>query len=131
MPVPKGLDIEPKRVLVVESDPSVSHAVKETIQSRHPDCQVTEAHDGFHAGILAITLQPKAIILDMQMPGLNGGEVCRLIHSHLEGNNTFIVATADEATEAEIRKIKKAGAQVFLPKPLDMKRIQKEIEAFL
>ncbi|MHC4983592.1 MAG: response regulator [Planctomycetota bacterium] len=131
MPIPDELRSSPVRVLVVDAEPGVTRQMARAIKSCHSDYEVIEAHDGFKAGALVATLKPEVVILDLEMPGLDGYEVCRLIKSRQDTGGTEVLAmTACPSPESE-RRILRCGARVCLGKPLAAVELCKEIDAAL
>jgi two-component system cell cycle response regulator len=105
--------------------------ISRAIKDAHPDCEVVEAHDGFRAGTIVVTLRPDVVVLDLRMPGIDGYEVCRLIKSQAATRHTeVVVVTAYPSPEGE-KRILGCGARVCLAKPLDMENLLKEIDAAL
>jgi CheY-like chemotaxis protein len=131
MPIPEELRNSPVRILVVDDEPTVTQMISQAIRSAHEEYEVIEAHDGFRAGTLAATLRPEVVILDLQMPGMDGYDICRLIKSHENTRHTEILAmTANPSPEDEKRVIE-CGARACLRKPLDMTALSSAVEAAL
>jgi len=131
MPIPAELSPAPKRILVVDDQPPITQLIARAVKAAHPDCEVIEAHDAFHAGTQTATFKPDVFILDLRMPGMDGYEVCRLIKSQDATKHAEVVAITAYPSEESISRIKKCGARVCLTKPLDMDQLLKEIEACL
>ena len=131
MPIPAELSPAPKRILVVDDQPPIPQLIARAVKAAHPDCEVIEAHDAFHAGTQTATFKPDVFILDLRMPGMDGYEVCRLIKSQDATKHAEVVAITAYPSEESISRIKKCGARVCLTKPLDMDQLLKEIEACL
>lgn len=128
MPVPKELHSAPVRVLIVDDEPAVTQLVRRAIESRHPEYEVTEAHDGFTAGTVVATLKPDVVVLDLRMPGMDGYEVCRLIKSQEVTRHAEVVAmTAYPSPEGE-QRILSCGARICMTKPLDIAELMKHVE---
>ena len=131
MPIPDELKGSPVRILVVDDEPAVTQVVARAIKAAHNDYEVIEAHDGFRAGTLVVTLKPHVVILDLRMPGMDGYEVCRLIKSVEDTRHIEVLAmTAYPSPDSE-KRILQCGARVCLGKPLDLAALSKEIDAAL
>jgi len=131
MPTPPELETIPTRILVVDDEPAVTQLIARSIKVAHPDYEILEAHDGFHAGTLLATLKPDVVILDLRMPGMDGYEVCRMIKSNPSTKHAeVVVVTAYDSPENQ-KRIVDCGARVCLSKPLDMDVLLKEVDKSL
>ena len=86
---------------------------------RQIECEVIYAEDGPQGLQLVAAQQPDVVLLDVQMPGLDGFEVCRLIRSQPRGRLIPVVMiTALGSTEDRVEALE-AGADDFLSKPVE------------
>ncbi|HET6892736.1 MAG TPA: PAS domain S-box protein [Pyrinomonadaceae bacterium] len=74
------LTAERRRVMVVDDDPRILALVVEFLKLE--DYEVIEAKDGAQAWDLAIAIEPDLIVSDVQMPAINGIELCRRLKQH-------------------------------------------------
>lgn len=109
------------KVIIIDDEPLARGIVKEYLQL-YPDLElVQECGDGFE-GVKAIQqYQPDLVILDIQMPKINGFEMLELI----ENPPAIIFATAFE--EFAIKAFE-THAVDYLLKPFSKERFQKAIE---
>lgn len=109
------------KVIIIDDEPLARGIVKEYLQT-YPDLEVVqECGDGFE-GVKAIQQhQPDLVILDIQMPKINGFELLELI----ENPPAIIFATAFE--EFAIKAFE-THAVDYLLKPFSKERFQKAIE---
>lgn len=131
MPIPKGLRSDLTRILVVDDEPALTQAIGRTIRLAHPDYEVLEANDAFAAGMIAATVNPDVVILDLQMPGIDGYEVCRRIKSQDGTRHAAVVAMTARSSPDTEERIKRCGAAACLSKPPDMNALLREIDACL
>jgi len=106
-----------KRVLVAEDDPDTAAAIKATLEERLP---VTVDHVTNGALVLdhISAMHPDLVILDVQMPGLNGIDVFDLLRasaSFVDVPVLFLTATPDRAEQAFARY----GVSDVMAKPFD------------
>jgi two-component system, NarL family, response regulator NreC len=102
------------RILVVDDHEVVRRGVISLLLAR-PDCLVCgEAANGEEAVERAQSLHPDVIIMDVSMPGLNGIEATRIIHSVLPGSEVLVLSQHDAPEMA--RQAFKAGARGFVIK---------------
>ena len=112
-------------VLIVDDDPSIRKLVATTLEDV-AGFELVEAADGDEALELAREEAPAIVLLDIDMPGLDGLEACRRLRAETATTDTTIVMlTAAAGDEAEHEAVA-AGADLFLSKPfspLDLLRL--------
>lgn len=86
----------PKRLLIVEDEPSVRHAVRTFLerQSRLEVCG--EAANGVDALEKAVALRPDLILLDLSMPIMNGVEVASLLRARMPATPVVVYTIFDD-----------------------------------
>lgn len=67
---------------------------------------------------------PDVIFLDIHMPGLDGVEVCRYIRRDPRTARVIIVAISSDTQPTLIARVREAGADGFLSKPVDMRELE-------
>ena len=86
----------PYRVLIVDDAPAVREALRWLLENE-PDIEVIgEASNGFEALTQASALLPDVVILDVEMPVMNGFEVARSLKSVLEPPGILFISVHDE-----------------------------------
>ena len=129
IPVPADLVAQPKRVLVVDGKATQGRNIANAIRKLHPDFEVVEVHDGFHAGASIASLKPDVVILNQDLPGVDPAEICRQIRSQPETRTTAIVAMTRSSSAKSIKKLRDSGADHLLTQPLDIGRLLQEVDA--
>ena len=71
---------------------------------------------------------PDVILLDINMPGIDGVEVCRFFRRDPRTANVPILAMSTETQEAMVARMREAGANAFLPKPIDFDSLEKALK---
>ncbi|MEI6286813.1 MAG: response regulator transcription factor [Bacillota bacterium] len=114
------------KILLVEDDPGISNMLKEYLESN--DFEVFSAYDGEEGLALFETVQPKLVILDVQLPKIAGTEVCRIIRK--TSNVPIIMATG---LGADIDKILglELGADDYLAKPFHPRELLARVRNLL
>jgi class 3 adenylate cyclase len=112
--VDPGFPRKPK-VLVVDDD-RLNRDLLETYLT-HLGAEVATAYDGLNGLETAIADPPDVIVLDVQMPRMNGIEACRYLKAHPSTQFVpVVVVTALEGDEEKIKALE-AGADDFITKP--------------
>jgi CheY-like chemotaxis protein len=109
-----------KRVLIVDDDPSIRKTVEVALRS---DFDCTMATNGEEA-LQALRADPAydCVILDYEMPGMNGQEVL----DAMKADETLrdikvLILTADESI-AQYRDLMQTGAAVYVYKPFELRK---------
>lgn len=92
---------------------------------------VSEAADGREALACVRDDRPDAVVLDIQMPHLDGIGVLREIRGDAGLSNLPVLALSAHAMVEEVREIIEAGADRYLAKPADPKEVIAAIRALL
>ena len=92
------------------------------------ECSLLTANTGLEAIKVARSENPDLIVLDIEMPEMNGIEACRIIKADPTMKRIPVVMLTSLSKEAEARK---AGADHFLKKPIDEETFLREIKKFL
>lgn len=128
------------RVLVVDDDPLARRSVRAMLERGF--YQVATAEGGEEALALLPSYQPELVLLDIQMPGMDGLEVCQRIRELPNGELLPIIfLTGDERPEIHAQALRVKGDD-FLRKPvlsaelitrirslMRLKRLQAEVQA--
>lgn len=104
----------PHRILVADDDDGYAEALT-TILGLNPGLVVVgRARDGAEAVVLAHALRPDAIVMDVNMPFLDGFEATQRIVGELPFVRVVIVSGTPEAGHPESARA--CGAAAFMPK---------------
>ncbi len=127
IPEPPALTEEKLKVLIVEDEDSIVKILT-TFFERQNSYQINSASDGITALIDIGRSHPDLIVLDILIPGVDGLEVCRRIKEDPRNRTAIIAMSGRPEIES---KILQAGADSFLPKPLDLDRLLEESKRLL
>lgn len=116
-------------ILLAEDNDSVAMSVTWYLEAR--GYQVHRAIDGEIAISLAKTCNPDFILMDIQMPNLDGLSAIQQLRAMPEIKDTPIVALTGLATEDDYQRCLAAGANDYLSKPYPMEQLIEKIAALL
>ncbi len=116
-------------VLIVDDEQPIVDLVRLTLEDEQ--VQVVEAPDGVRALEAARAHLPDLIFLDVQMPRLNGFEVCRRLRREPGLGKTKIVMLTAASQAADRAKGLAAGADEYLTKPFSPIKLLSLIRALL
>lgn len=103
-------------VLIVDDDPFIRKLIAITLEDV-AGFELAEAGDGAEALAVASRESPEMVFLDIDMPELDGLEVCRRLRAAPETASATIVILTAAAGDAAEREAEEAGADLFLTKP--------------
>ncbi len=121
--------VPPRTVLIVDDDRALNDVIAKYLSKHCTGIQVFQAYDGFDAGTQLVIKQPKTVILDLDLPGIDGLKLChRIKESEAFGKPAILVVTGlqDENVENECRQL---GVERFFKKPLQMEELSKAVNS--
>lgn len=117
-------------ILIVDDDKGLNAVLKKYLEKVFPDLLFSQAFDGFEAGAAMVEKQPFCVLLDLDLPGVNGFDLCARLKSTESFNKPYvIIITALEDEDVE-NKVKELGADLFFRKPLHLKEIADSMKTF-
>lgn len=115
------------QVLVVEDNPSNQILISMLLKKL--GLEVTLANDGLEGVQEARRQKYDVILMDMQMPRMNGYEATQTLRS--EGFLTPIIAVTANAMKGDEEKCLQAGCDAYLSKPIDRKKLAQVLHRYL
>jgi twitching motility two-component system response regulator PilH len=112
-------DDDQKGVLIVDDDPVVRKIIKGFLKGL--DLNIMDAGDGVEAMQVLIRGKVSLIILDIEMPNMNGIETCKRIKQNPRTRNIPIVMCSSKSTRENVLAAVNSGARDFLVKPINNK----------
>lgn len=105
-------------VLIAEDNEINLFLAKTLVQQISPNARVVEARDGKEAVELFFVEQPDIVLMDIQMPYMNGMEATQEIRKHEKGSRVPILALTAGNMAGEKEKCIEAGMDDFMTKPI-------------
>ena len=119
----------PRYALVVDDARIAAATIAKTLNLLGYETKVAY---GPRPAIESLTLRlPDVILLDINMPGIDGVEVCRYLRRDPRTAKIPIIAISVEAQEEIVAQAREAGVNAFLPKPIDMDALEKTLKRIL
>lgn len=118
-----------RTVLVIEDN--VENRYLATYLLEHHGFSVLSAPDGPQGIALAATLLPDLVLLDIQLPGMDGYSVARALRRMQALRATPIIAVTSYAMAGDRDKAIAAGCDGYIEKPIDPQTFVAEISSFL
>jgi signal transduction histidine kinase/CheY-like chemotaxis protein len=119
-----------KRILIVDDDQGTLTVLRNILET-HDSYEIETVCDGFHAGQKYHSFSPDLIILDVQIPKINGLEVCRRIKNDPSTQNTRIIMLSNFDTDLKKKEAWDAGADEILCKPVNPEELIAKVRKFI
>jgi two-component system, cell cycle response regulator DivK len=117
------------RILLIEDNPQNRYLV--TFLLEHRGYEVVQAETGPQGLALAAEVRPALILLDIQLPGMDGYAVARALQGDPVLAGIPIVAVTSYAMVGDRERCLDAGARGYIEKPINPDTFVGEIERFL
>jgi len=121
MPVPEELQSK-TRILVIDDEPSVVQFIIDALQTEN--YELAYALNGYDAAMQIVDFNPHVVILDIEMPDLDGIQICKDIKSNRKTKDIKILAITGKAKEEEILS---CGAEYCLFKPFQVDELRRYV----
>jgi two-component system cell cycle response regulator DivK len=121
--------VTPRRILVVEDNPLNLKLVRDVLQFAGYD--VVEAQSGEEGLLVAEADPPDLVLMDLQLPGIDGTETLRRLRQGSLGRDVPVVAVTAFAMREDRERANLAGFDGYVEKPISVRDLPDQIEAFL
>ncbi|MDX1812391.1 MAG: PAS domain-containing protein, partial [Gammaproteobacteria bacterium] len=106
-------------VLYIEDNPNNLHLMREVFKKRYA-CTLIEADRAQQGIVMAKEYQPQIILLDINLPDMNGFDILQTLRSYPQLRNTPVFALTANAGENQILEGLNAGFNEYITKPIDL-----------
>jgi PAS domain S-box-containing protein len=118
------------KILIVDDDPALQAIARRALQSAGYDTQV--ADNGPSALILARSYRPDLMLLDVNMPEMDGFEVCQIIKSDPETRSIYILILSALVvdTDSKVQGLS-IGADGYIERPVANRELVARVQALM
>lgn len=117
------------RVLIIEDNENNMELISFILEANNEE--TIKAFNGINGVALALSEKPDYIILDIQLPDIDGYEVLNRIRALNETKNIPIIAMTSYAMSGDRERLLKAGCNGYIEKPIDPERVIAQINKVL
>lgn len=111
-----------RRVLVVDDNKDVVAVL--TVLVNLAGYEVRTAYDGQAAVALAEEFLPEVVLMDLEMPFMNGLEAAKYIRHQAWGETMLLIAVSGRGQKEDRQQAEAAGFDLHLVKPVEMAKLQ-------
>jgi len=115
------------KILIVEDDPAISQGLKDYLTAEN--FEILQSQDGLEGLNTALNEYPDLILLDVNLPSLNGFDVCRKLREEKFVNPIIIITASVEEIDAVVGL--EIGADDYIKKPFVLREVLARIRANL
>ena len=117
------------RILVVEDQPDNRRIIRDLLTSA--GYRLIEAEDGAAGVRLATSERPDLILMDVQLPVLDGYEATRQIKADPDLRSIPVIVVTSYALSGDDKKAKAAGCDAYVGKPFSPRQLLATVRRFL
>ncbi len=125
-----NLDTGETRVLVVDQEADLCELIQQALAATGR-FRVRVASSAFEAGAMAEEFQPQVILVDVDVPGVEGRTLARFVTGHSDLASTQLIAMSASLTQADRQVFLQQGFHSTIAKPFDIRQLIDAIESAL
>lgn len=119
--------MEAKRILIIDDEPAMTRMLRVNLEMTKR-YQVREENQAMHALAAAREFKPDLILLDVIMPGVDGGELARRIKADPAFGQVPVIFLTGTVTKKEAAEGAVTAGYPLLPKPVSLKMLVETME---
>jgi two-component system response regulator len=129
--------MRPPRILLIEDNPADARLVKECLCNEMPSAELSIAKDGEEAlqmlneGTMSKRPLPDIVLLDLNMPRMDGHEVLREIKRTQELRSLPVIVLTSSGYEEDVRRAYEAHASSYVVKPGNLDDLEAVIRSIV
>lgn len=121
------MDSTSKKILIVDDEPDILEIISYNLTKE--GYEISTAKNGIEALEKVASYKPHLVILDIMMPKMDGVEVCKILRSNQEYNDTLIIFLTALSDEPSQIKGLETGADDYVNKPISPKVLVSRVNA--
>ncbi len=119
-----------KKILLVDDDEAFNNVTKKFLEKNLENVEILQAFDGFEAGSVMVGKKPELLVLDLDLPGIDGVRLCHKIKEEKKFSSPkIIIVTALQDLSAE-EECLSLGVEKYFKKPISLPELLAVIKDF-
>ncbi|OHD10960.1 MAG: histidine kinase [Spirochaetes bacterium GWB1_48_6] len=136
MRIPKELEalleeLKDSSFLIIDDDKDLNNLMVQKLTKAFPDFAMDQAFDGFEAGSLLNKRKPAVVVLDINLPGVNGLTICKNIKTDPAFGKPVVIVVSGVSNPSERLALLNEGAEGYFAKPVVFEDLVATIESCL
>ena len=123
--------MEKVKILVVDDDPEISLLIKIILQKENKDFDIITANDGSYALEKVISEKPDLVLLDVDMPEINGLEVLDRIKDNPATKRIPVIMVTAKSNARDFEEAMEKKADWYIVKPFKQDHLLEKIKYLL
>jgi CheY-like chemotaxis protein len=115
-------------VLIIEDNPDHLLTLKALLKN---SCQIYEAVEGEDGLKKAVEINPDVVLLDIELPKLNGKEIIKILKNNKNTKDIGIIVVTANAMKGAKEDFLKLGADAYISKPIEKDSLEFELQNYL
>ncbi len=109
-----------EKILIVDDEVHIRLLLEQTMEDfEGKGVEILSCDNGIDALEIIKQENPRLIILDIMMPGMDGLDVCRAVKKELKMEDVYIILLTAKGQEFDKKAGEEAGADLYMNKPFD------------
>jgi two-component system cell cycle response regulator DivK len=121
--------VSPHRILVVEDNPKNLKLVRDVLT--HAGYEIVEATTGTEGVRIAAADPPDLVLMDLQLPDIDGAEALRLIRDTSTAKHVPVVAVTAFAMDEDRKRAFDSGFDGYVEKPISVRALPEQVRGYL
>jgi two-component system phosphate regulon response regulator PhoB len=118
-------------VLIIEDDPDIAEILRYSLEKESFRTRIAlTGEEGLYASLDRSDI-PSIILLDLQLPGMHGTEICRRLRQEPTTRTTPILIITARALESDLLTAFQLGADDYIVKPFELREVIARVRSLL
>ena len=130
-PHPEAIVSAARHVVLCIEDNASNLRLVERLFAHRPGIELISATEGLLGLEMARDRQPVVVLLDLDLPDINGDEVLQRLRGDPLTKTIPVVVVSAEADYRQIQRLLQTGASAYLTKPLDVRRVLATVDELI
>jgi DNA-binding response OmpR family regulator len=124
-----GKKTDKPRILIVEDEPDLAQTIQDRLEMN--EYVVIRAENGQEGLEKAIEEQPDLILLDVNMPVMDGFQMLEALRNHPKGSHLVVMMVTVSSQKDDVTRAEARGVEDYIVKPFELADLVDKIEQVL